>query len=302
MKPVALFELFFNRVMFPIRDRRGRTISFGGRILGDGQPKYVNGPETALFSKRRTLYGLDLAREACGTAGPLVVVEGYMDVIATAPGRLRRCGRAARHRADRRNSWTNSGAFRPAPVLCFDGDARGRAGGGAGGGTGAAAADAGALAEVRHPARRRGPGQPGAQRRRRSVPGACWSGARPLSDALYDMLRERDRRGDAGAARGLADAAEEAAERIADKSLGRRISASVLLDRFFASRRRDRDRRGSAASGRAPVSGHRRRHRAAFAARQHRPDCTAGERARILTAILLRHPFLLHDVNTLMPA
>ena len=51
------FDLFFNRVMFPIRDRRGRVISFGGRILGDGQPKYVNGPETALFSKRRTLYG-----------------------------------------------------------------------------------------------------------------------------------------------------------------------------------------------------------------------------------------------------
>ena len=76
------FELFFNRVMFPIRDRRGRVISFGGRILGDGQPKYVNGPETALFSKRRTLYALDLAREAVRSGAPLVVVEGYMDVIA----------------------------------------------------------------------------------------------------------------------------------------------------------------------------------------------------------------------------
>jgi DNA primase len=65
-----VFDLFFNRVMFPIRDRRGRTISFGGRILGDGQPKYVNGPETALFSKRRTLYGLDLAREAVRRGGP----------------------------------------------------------------------------------------------------------------------------------------------------------------------------------------------------------------------------------------
>ena len=78
------FDLFFNRVMFPIRDRRGRVISFGGRILGDGQPKYVNGPETALFSKRRTLYALDLAREAVRGGAPLVVVEGYMDVIALA--------------------------------------------------------------------------------------------------------------------------------------------------------------------------------------------------------------------------
>ena len=85
------FDLFFNRVMFPIRDRRGRVISFGGRILGDGQPKYVNGPETALFSKRRTLYALDLAREAVRGGAPLVVVEGYMDVIA-----LHRPGSAAR--------------------------------------------------------------------------------------------------------------------------------------------------------------------------------------------------------------
>ncbi len=49
--------------MFPIRDRRGRTISFGGRALGDAKPKYINGPETAVYSKGRTLYALDLARE-----------------------------------------------------------------------------------------------------------------------------------------------------------------------------------------------------------------------------------------------
>ena len=78
------FELFSNRVMFPIRDRRGTIISFGGRILGTGQPKYVNGPETPVFSKRRTLYGLDMAREGVRNGGTLIVVEGYMDVIATA--------------------------------------------------------------------------------------------------------------------------------------------------------------------------------------------------------------------------
>ena len=78
----GLSDMFFGRVMFPIRDRRGRTISFGGRILGDGQPKYVNGPETELFSKRRGLYGLDLAREGAFRGAPVLVVEGYMDVIA----------------------------------------------------------------------------------------------------------------------------------------------------------------------------------------------------------------------------
>src|ERR1700692_2232944 len=57
-------DMFFSRVMFPITDRRGAKISFGGRIMGDGQPKYVNGPETAVFSKRRSLYGLNFARDA----------------------------------------------------------------------------------------------------------------------------------------------------------------------------------------------------------------------------------------------
>ena len=85
---------FFNRVMFPIRDRRGRIVSFGGRILGDGQPKYLNGPETDVFSKRRTLYGLDMAREAVfrgrarlvvaelGDATPLIGFAGAPFTIA----------------------------------------------------------------------------------------------------------------------------------------------------------------------------------------------------------------------------
>ena len=75
-------DMFFSRVMFPIRDRRGTLISFGGRIMGDGQPKYVNGPETALFSKRRSLYGLKSARDPSARAPRSIIVEGYMDVIA----------------------------------------------------------------------------------------------------------------------------------------------------------------------------------------------------------------------------
>ena len=75
-------ELFFNRVTFPIRDPRGRTIGFGGRTLGDAQPKYLNGPETPLFSKRAVLFGLDRAREGVRAGGPVIVSEGYLDVIA----------------------------------------------------------------------------------------------------------------------------------------------------------------------------------------------------------------------------
>ena len=118
------FDLFFNRVMFPIRDRRSRVISFGGRILGDGQPKYVNGPETALFSKRRTLYALDLARDAVRGGAPLVVVEGYMDVIALAQagigGAVAPLGTALTEE-QLEELWR----LAPAPILCFDGDAAG---------------------------------------------------------------------------------------------------------------------------------------------------------------------------------
>jgi DNA primase (EC 2.7.7.-) len=94
-------DYFFARVMFPIRDRRGRIISFGGRVLGDGQPKYLNGPETDLFSKRQTLYGIDLARSAVRSGATLIVVEGYMDVIALHQAGFFRRGRPAGHRADR---------------------------------------------------------------------------------------------------------------------------------------------------------------------------------------------------------
>lgn len=75
------YDRFRGRVMFPIRDRRGRVLGFGGRVLGDGQPKYLNSPETRLFNKRSVLFGLDLAAGAIRSAGRAVVVEGYMDVI-----------------------------------------------------------------------------------------------------------------------------------------------------------------------------------------------------------------------------
>jgi DNA primase len=70
--------------MFPIRDARGRTIGFGGRALGDGEPKYLNSPETVLFHKGRELYGLYEARQALRQIDQLVIVEGYMDAVALA--------------------------------------------------------------------------------------------------------------------------------------------------------------------------------------------------------------------------
>jgi len=80
------YDVFRNRIMFPIVDVRGNVIGFGGRVLGDGEPKYLNSPETPVFEKGRELYGLYQARRAIRDAGRVVVVEGYMDVVALAQG------------------------------------------------------------------------------------------------------------------------------------------------------------------------------------------------------------------------
>ncbi|WP_298022975.1 DNA primase, partial [uncultured Parasphingopyxis sp.] len=76
------YDRFRGRLMFPIRDPRGRVIAFGGRILGDGEPKYLNSPDTPLFDKGRTVYNLDLAGPASRESDRIIVVEGYMDAIA----------------------------------------------------------------------------------------------------------------------------------------------------------------------------------------------------------------------------
>ena len=76
------YDRFRGRLMFPITDLRRRVIGFGGRVMGEGEPKYLNSPETPLFNKGRTLYAFDHAREAAGRDGRLVIVEGYFDAIA----------------------------------------------------------------------------------------------------------------------------------------------------------------------------------------------------------------------------
>jgi DNA primase len=78
------YDRFRDRIMFPILNQRGSVIAFGGRVLGEGEPKYLNSPETPLFEKGRELYGLSQARAAIRGAGRVVVVEGYMDVVALA--------------------------------------------------------------------------------------------------------------------------------------------------------------------------------------------------------------------------
>lgn len=79
-KDGGMLSQFWNRVMYPIQDSNNRVIGFGGRVMGDGEPKYLNSPETPVFDKRRNLYGLNYARKA--RCGNIILCEGYMDVIA----------------------------------------------------------------------------------------------------------------------------------------------------------------------------------------------------------------------------
>src|SRR4029077_8702726 len=78
------YDRFRDRIMFPIINPRGQVVGFGGRVLDQSEPKYLNSPETPVFEKGRELYGLFHARQAIRDPGRIVVVEGYMDVVALA--------------------------------------------------------------------------------------------------------------------------------------------------------------------------------------------------------------------------
>ncbi|HAL19114.1 MAG TPA: DNA primase, partial [Spirochaetaceae bacterium] len=78
----GVYDKFRNRVMIPIADDRGHVVGFGGRVMGDGQPKYLNSPETLLFNKRKLLFGLDRAKKSIREEGRAILVEGYMDAIS----------------------------------------------------------------------------------------------------------------------------------------------------------------------------------------------------------------------------
>lgn len=119
------YDRFRGRLMIPIRDQRGRVIAFGGRILGSGEPKYLNSPDTPLFDKGRTLYNLDRAAPAARKAGRVIVVEGYMDVIALAQAGVEEVvaplGTALTEMQIERLWRMNE-----LPILCFDGDSAGQ--------------------------------------------------------------------------------------------------------------------------------------------------------------------------------
>jgi DNA primase len=300
----AYNDFFYNRVMFPIRDKRGRIVSFGGRILGDGQPKYLNGPETDVFSKRRTLYGLDMAREAVfrGKA-ELIVAEGYMDVIALHQagfeGAVAPLGTALTPE-QMEEIWRVT----PEPILCLDGDAAGLR---------AAARSAemvlpllgtertlhfATLPQGQDPDDLIGAKGPDAF-------GAVLKAKKPLSVALYDLMADGRPLGTPEGRAAFRNDLAAAAGRIPDKSLASEYR-SALLDRFFQEARPKRPqappRQGGGGAG--SEGGFRRGKGAPFRPPVRIPPRAAPEagntrleQARCLLAITLAHPWLLHEVE-----
>ncbi|HYW17572.1 MAG TPA: DNA primase [Allosphingosinicella sp.] len=119
------YDRFRGRLMFPIRDRRGRVIAFSARILGAGEPKYLNSPDTPLFDKGRTLFNIDKAAAASREAKRIVVVEGQMDVIALDQAGL---GEAVAPLGTAVTEGQLGLLWRlsPTPIFCFDGDSAGQ--------------------------------------------------------------------------------------------------------------------------------------------------------------------------------
>lgn len=293
----AYNDFFYNRVMFPIRDKRGRIVSFGGRILGDGQPKYLNGPETDVFSKRRTLYGLDMAREAVfrGKAR-LIVAEGYMDVIALHQagfeGAVAPLGTALTPE-QMEEIWRVT----PEPVLCLDADAAGLR---------AAARSAEMVLPLLGTDRTlrfatvQGGKDPDELIRAKGPAAfqAVLDSAKPLSIALYDLMADgRPLSTPEGRAAFRNDLAA-AAGRIPDKSLASEYR-SALLNRFFESARPQRPQRPQGGEG-----SFRRGSRPGFKPPPRLPprvapeaESTRMEQARCLLAITLAHPWLLGEVE-----
>ena len=120
-----LYDRFRDRVMFPILNQKGETIAFGGRLLGDGKPKYLNSPETPLFEKGREVFGLPQARAALRDKDTAIVVEGYMDVVALAQHGV---GNAVATLGTATTATHVQKLLRQVDriVYCFDGDAAGR--------------------------------------------------------------------------------------------------------------------------------------------------------------------------------
>jgi DNA primase len=297
------FDYFRNRVMFPILDRTGKVVAFGGRVLDDSKPKYLNSPESPVFQKGRTLYGLSWARAGVAKGAEIIVTEGYMDVIAL-------------HRAGFTGAVAPLGTalteeqlellwrLAPEPILCFDGDAAGQ--------RAAERAMTRALPLIKPGRSLRfatlsGGEDPDTLIRKFGAPAmqAVLTQAKPLADTVWRVslaklpaTRTPEQRA------GLKSALLETVKPIADADT-RKEYEGFLLDRFFAWRREQREpvkppargfQKGRPAQGR---QGWRPHESGVIPDLPPRPDPmlrVQRRRQEVLLRIVLDHPELLDEV------
>lgn len=292
-----LRDYFFGRVIFPITDRQGRVIAFGGRAMAaDARAKYLNSPDTPLFEKGRVLYNLHHARQGTHDGAELLVVEGYMDVIALAqagfPAAVAPLGTAVTEEQIR-ELWR----LAPEPILCLDGDAAGQ--------RAAQRAAERALALLR----------PGCSLRFATLPAGedpdsllrsagpaavrtLLEAARPLDTLLWEGLLAEHRLDTPERQAALRQAALDLVQRIAEPSV-QAAYRSALLDRYFTLLRGRRPAQGRQAQGQSPAGGGRGRRGAQRGGERAvpplpRPGAATLRRRplQILLALAVLHPHL----------
>ncbi len=297
----APFSFFRHRVLFPVSDRRGRLVAFGGRLIDGEGPKYINTGETPLFHKGQLLYGLSRARVAAAENQPVVVVEGYMDVIALVragyPGAVAPLGTALTE-TQIEALWQLFPGRDKTPVLCFDGDTAGRR-------AAARAVDRvlpllAADRSVRVAFLPTGE-DPDSLIRSRGVAAfaTVLSQARPLVDVLWEM-ETADRRFETPEAKaGLKAALDARVDQIADRTVqgyyrgevGQRINAL-----FWNQRRQERPAAGGWTAGR-PFRPGAPRPVTAPPEPPRRPKSASHRWQRLLLATLINHPQLLGEFH-----
>ena len=287
------YDRFRGRVIFPIADRRGRMIAFGGRVMGTGEPKYLNSPETPLFHKGANLYCLDRARQAVTKDQPVIVAEGYMDVIALHgagfTGAVAPLGTALTE-GQLGELWK----LADEPYLCFDGDNAGRRA-------------ASRAAERALPLLRPGKSlrflvlpagedpdslirSSGANAVRRIL-----DGARPLSDVVWEMETEGKPADTPERRASLQRAVEQRVAEIVDPMV-RDYYRTDMRNRLNRVRRPDQPtwRPGDRRPFRRPGDPAPAPFAAGSAARQSKAEADGSRQERALLGALIERPALLH--------
>ena len=291
------YDRFRGRVMFTINDRRGRAIAFGGRVMGQGEPKYLNSPETPLFHKGANLYCLDRARVAATKDQPVIVAEGYMDVIALHgagfTGAVAPLGTALTE-GQLGELWK----LADEPYLCFDGDNAGR--------RAAQRAAERALPLLRAGKSLRFLALPGGEdpdsliraRGREAIEGVLKL-ARPLSDVVWDLETD-GKPGDTPERRAsIRRSLMQRADQIADPDVRGfyRTEFRERLDKLYGGQRKPWVPGGSFGA-RRPMPGRFGDRPAPFApgmaARRANADLESSPEARALLGALIERPAMLH--------